>query len=78
MDFVITRTSDCDEIDIQHFDTIEDVTDFVSTQGGRIVMQNNYFHNPEFISTHYDINMDLAKRMCEAEFLIEIYDDYRE
>lgn len=77
MEFIITRTSDSEAIALRHFNTAEDITNFVSKQG-RIVMQENHLHNPDFIHTHYNINMSLAKRMSEAKFIIEIYDDYRE
>lgn len=76
MDFIITMTSDSDYIALRHFTTIEELTNFVSKEG-RIVMQPNRY-NPDFIHKAYGVDKQLAERMGNAAFKIEIYDDYRE
>ena len=77
MDFIISKTSNVRYFNIQHFNTLQDLTDFLDDRGEDIIIKQAdityYLSDPDDITTGF--SKDQIKN-CNYE--LEIYDDWRE
>ena len=80
MDFVITYTSQSHAPSIKHFNSLEELINFYNKVGS-LILQHNTLKNedPNFIMEWNCVsNIELATQICECDYELEVYDDYRE
>lgn len=80
MEFVVYKTSSDEINNIRNFSTIEDFLRFKTRQKNDLIITDNpvYKTNPNDITKYNRVDIELAKRLSEIEYAIEIYNDYRE
>ena len=80
MEFVVYKTSSDELNNIRNFSTIEDFLRFKTRQKNDLIITDNpvYKTNPNDIAKYNRVDIELAKRLSEIEYAIEIYNDYRE
>ena len=79
MDFVITKTSSDYYVAFKHFSNLEELINFAKSEGQIIIQKNLRFNdNIDELVKYSEVSKEVAIRLAETEWEIEIYDDYRE
>lgn len=81
MDFVITKASDYEWVEFQHFESIEDILKFKEKQQRDIIITDSFDYqlSPEEIMERWNnVDFETAKRISETPHQILIYDSYIE